>query len=97
MTAPPLQWSIDTKAVSHGNPAAFAFEASGAERNALKLYAGIEDLASFQSEVRVTTAGRGGRRVCRCRSARSACSGAHTDWRTSVRTFLGGYRTLSAE
>jgi hypothetical protein len=63
MTAPPLQWSIDTKAVSHGNPAAFAFEASGAERDALKVYAGIEDLASFQSEVRVTTAGSGRFRV----------------------------------
>jgi hypothetical protein len=59
MTAPPLQWSIDTKTVPRGNPAVFAFEAGSAGRDAVKRYAGIEDLASFQSEVRVTAAGSG--------------------------------------
>jgi hypothetical protein len=63
MTALPLQWTIDTKTVSRDSPAAFAFEAGSAELDALKHYAGIEDLASFQSDVQVSATGSGRFRV----------------------------------
>ncbi|MGO9543728.1 MAG: hypothetical protein ACLPPF_02910 [Rhodomicrobium sp.] len=48
----PLHWSVDTAPLAHA--AVFSFEARPAELEALKRYAGIEDLTVFRAEVKVS-------------------------------------------
>ena len=49
----PLAWSIDTGSLAH-SPADFSYEASGKELDALKRYAGVEDLTAFKARVRIS-------------------------------------------
>jgi len=54
----PLHWSVEAAPLEHA--AAFSFEARAQELEALKRYAGVEDLTSFKAEVKVSplTGGR---------------------------------------
>ena len=58
MSNPPLQWSIDVHSV-HA-PLSLSYEANKHELEALKGYAEVEDVTSFNSELRVSplSAGR---------------------------------------
>ncbi len=49
MTTLPLQWFIDV----HGahSPAEFSYEANGQELEAIKCYAGVEDITKFTSQL----------------------------------------------
>jgi uncharacterized metal-binding protein YceD (DUF177 family) len=46
----PLQWSVDTKDVPRGAPKRMSYEAGTKELEALKQYAGIDDLSRFHTE-----------------------------------------------
>jgi hypothetical protein len=54
MNTLPLQWSVDSNDVSRGAPAVFSYEANSEELVALKRYTEIEDLTSFQAEMKVS-------------------------------------------
>ncbi len=49
----PLGWSADTAPIAHSS-VDFSYEATPKEREALKRYAGIEDLTSFTANVRIS-------------------------------------------
>jgi hypothetical protein len=63
MTAFPLQWSVDTKSVPRGTPFVFNYEANPDELAALRKYAEVDDLISFDSGGRVTALPAGRFRV----------------------------------
>lgn len=52
MSETPLQWSIGTVEVAQ-EPAVFSYAATPAELEALKRYAGVEELTAFSAKVRV--------------------------------------------
>lgn len=54
----PLSWSVDTALITN-SPVDFSFEASAKERDALKRYAGIEDLTSFTANVTISSLSAG--------------------------------------
>ena len=49
----PPAWTIDTGSLVH-SPADFSYEASGKELDALKRYAGVEDVTAFKARVRIS-------------------------------------------
>ncbi len=53
MNEAPLPWSVDTHPLAH-SPADFSYEASARELDALKRYAGVEDLTSFKARLRIS-------------------------------------------
>jgi hypothetical protein len=61
MTTPPLQWSIDVHSVH--SPVSFSFEASEEELEAIKRYAGVQNVTSFKSELKTVPLSAGKFRV----------------------------------
>jgi hypothetical protein len=53
MNTPPLHWSADVAAIAHA-PVNLSYEANAAELGALKRYAGIEDVAAFAAQVKIS-------------------------------------------
>lgn len=62
MNEPPLHWSVDTAQVAH-SPVDFSFEASPRELDALKRYAGVEDLTRFGARIKISPLAQGKYRV----------------------------------
>jgi hypothetical protein len=62
MDEPPLHWSIDTATLGHSS-AHFSFEASAKERDALKRYSGVEEIAGLKAQLKVSPLSRGRFRV----------------------------------
>jgi hypothetical protein len=53
MNETPLDWSVDTGPLAH-SPADFAYEANAKELDALKRYAGLEDLTAFTARFKIS-------------------------------------------
>jgi hypothetical protein len=63
MKSLPLQWSVDINKVSRTTPAIYSYEAGSGELEAIKDYAGIEDLTNFKAQVEIAALAGGRFRV----------------------------------
>jgi hypothetical protein len=62
MEVPPLQWGVDTAVAGHG-AVDLPLEANAKELDALKRYAGVEDIASFTARIKISPLSKGRFRV----------------------------------
>lgn len=53
MSAPPLEWSVDTGLLPH-SPVNLSYEANAGELAALKRYTGIEDVTALNAQVKIS-------------------------------------------
>ena len=75
MQETPLAWSVDTAPLAH-SAVDFSYEASAKERDALKSYAGIEDLKSFKAHVKISPLSHGRFRAAGTLEARAVQASA---------------------